>query len=123
MKIEVERIKENEDGSADCVINMDKEGTDFIVRYGIVSAIKDAVDIAKANYTPRVYGKDMQISDMEYMKDLVDKQDRLLQDQAILIERLRKEPLSDERIRALYRRTMDWRQFARDIEEEHGVGL
>ena len=39
-----------------------------------------------------------------------------------LIVRLQREPLSEERLVALYRRSMDWRQFARDVEKEHGVG-
>jgi len=31
------------------------------------------------------------------------------------------EPLTDERIYTLYRRSLDWRQLARDIEVEHGI--
>ena len=31
------------------------------------------------------------------------------------------EPLTDERIYTLYRRSLDWRQLARDIEIEHGI--
>jgi len=31
------------------------------------------------------------------------------------------EPLSDERIYTLYRRSLDWRQLARDIEADHGI--
>lgn len=30
-------------------------------------------------------------------------------------------PLTDERIYTLYRRSLDWRQFARDIEAEHDI--
>ena len=33
----------------------------------------------------------------------------------------RTEPLSDDRIYALYRRSLDWRQLARDIEAEHDI--
>jgi len=31
------------------------------------------------------------------------------------------EPLSEERIYTLYRRSLDWRQLARDIEADHGI--
>jgi hypothetical protein len=30
-------------------------------------------------------------------------------------------PLTDEKIYSLYRRSLDWRQFARDIEAEHDI--
>jgi hypothetical protein len=30
-------------------------------------------------------------------------------------------PLTDERIYTLYRRSLDWRQFAKDIEAEHDI--
>ena len=33
----------------------------------------------------------------------------------------RSEPLSAERIYTLYRRSLDWRQLARDIEAEHDI--
>jgi hypothetical protein len=30
-------------------------------------------------------------------------------------------PLTDERIYTLYRRSLDWRQLAKDVEVEHGI--
>ena len=33
----------------------------------------------------------------------------------------RTEPLSEERVYTLYRRSLDWRQLARDIESEHDI--
>jgi len=33
----------------------------------------------------------------------------------------RTEPLTDERIYSLYKRSLDWRQLARDIEAEHDI--
>lgn len=33
----------------------------------------------------------------------------------------RSTPLTDERVYTLYKRTLDWRQLARDIEAEHGI--
>ena len=38
-----------------------------------------------------------------------------------IINRLTKAPLSDERLYSLYRHSMDWRKFARDVEREHGI--
>ena len=33
----------------------------------------------------------------------------------------RSEPLTDERIYTLYRRSLDWRQLARDVEADHDI--
>ena len=33
----------------------------------------------------------------------------------------RTEPLTEERIFSLYKRSLDWRQLARDIEAEHDI--
>ena len=33
----------------------------------------------------------------------------------------RSEPLTDERVYTLYKRSLDWRQLARDIEAEHDI--
>jgi hypothetical protein len=33
----------------------------------------------------------------------------------------RTEPLTEERIYSLYKRSLDWRQLARDIEAEHDI--
>ena len=33
----------------------------------------------------------------------------------------RTEPLSEEKVYTLYRRSLDWRQLARDIEFEHDI--
>ena len=33
----------------------------------------------------------------------------------------RSEPLTEERVYTLYRRSLDWRQLARDIEAEHDI--
>jgi len=32
-------------------------------------------------------------------------------------------PLTEERVYTLYRRSLDWRQLARDIEAEHDIKL
>jgi len=33
----------------------------------------------------------------------------------------RTEPLTEERIYTLYRRSLDWRQLVKDVEFEHGI--
>lgn len=33
----------------------------------------------------------------------------------------RSEPLTEERIYTLYRRSLDWRQLARDVEADHDI--
>ena len=119
MKIEIEHMKDNDDGSCNVMLNTDNEANLFLIRYGLVAALTDAIAKAKEEYTPKEENPSQ--ADIEYLTDLVDKQDKLLQDQAKLIERLQKVPLSDERIHALYRHKMDWRQLARDIEKEHGI--
>jgi len=43
MKIEIENIKENEDGSADCSVHMDDEAKDFL----IIACLTDAIEACK----------------------------------------------------------------------------
>jgi hypothetical protein len=33
----------------------------------------------------------------------------------------RTEPLTEERVYTLYRRSLDWRQLVKDVEFEHGI--
>lgn len=47
MKIEIENIKENEDGSADCNVYLDADAKDFLIRYAIIACIKDAIEAGK----------------------------------------------------------------------------
>ena len=47
MNITIESIKENEDGSADCSVFLDEEAKDFLIRYGLVACITDAVEAGK----------------------------------------------------------------------------
>jgi len=37
-----------------------------------------------------------------------------------MVMRLQREPLTEERVYALYRGSLDWRVLARDVEAEHG---
>lgn len=49
MKIQVEVTKEYEDGSADAVVNFDKEGLAVLVEAGILSILKQYIDQKKEN--------------------------------------------------------------------------
>lgn len=44
MKINVKITKENKDGSADAVVNFDKEGLEVLVQWGIVAMLTKAID-------------------------------------------------------------------------------
>jgi hypothetical protein len=47
MKIEIENIKENEDGSADCNVYLDEEAKDFLIRYAIIACLTEAIEKGK----------------------------------------------------------------------------
>jgi hypothetical protein len=44
MNIEVTAFRENEDGSADCSFEADKEGKEALLRYGLLAILKEAID-------------------------------------------------------------------------------
>ena len=44
MQIEVEIIKEHEDGSADALVHFDKDGLSILVQYGILDMLNKAVE-------------------------------------------------------------------------------
>jgi hypothetical protein len=43
MNIEVTAFNENEDGSADCSFEADKEGKEALLRYGLMALLKEAI--------------------------------------------------------------------------------
>lgn len=47
MEIKVEVVKENKDGSADAIVNFDKEGLEFLVQEGLLSLIDQAIKMNK----------------------------------------------------------------------------
>lgn len=61
-------------------------------------------------------------SEAKHLLQILSYTERELEKSNGLIERLAKEPLSDEEIYALYRHSLDWRVFAREIERRHGIG-
>ena len=44
MNISVTMFNENEDGSADCHFETDKEGKEALLRYGFMALLKEAID-------------------------------------------------------------------------------
>jgi hypothetical protein len=123
MKIELEHLKDNDDGSCNITLSTDNEANLFLIRYGLVAALTDAINQAKEEYTPKDENpSDVHLQEeLKSMREILGTYDEELRAANELIVRLQRPPLSDERIVALYRRSMDWRQFARDIEEEHGI--
>jgi hypothetical protein len=53
MKIEIETIKENEDGSADCNIFLDEEAKSFLIRYAIIGCLTEAIELGKIATPPK----------------------------------------------------------------------
>jgi hypothetical protein len=47
MKIEVKIVKENKDGSADATVTFDKEGLGMLVQEGLLSLLKQAIEMDK----------------------------------------------------------------------------
>jgi hypothetical protein len=54
MKINVETIKENEDGSADCSIYLDDEAKNFLIRYALLACLENAIEKGKIATPPVV---------------------------------------------------------------------
>jgi hypothetical protein len=52
MKIEVTMITENADGSANCTLDLDEEGINFLLKFALVRALEDAINLAEKEYTP-----------------------------------------------------------------------
>jgi hypothetical protein len=47
MEITVKVIKENKDGSADALVNFDKEGLEFLVQEGVLSILRQYIEQQK----------------------------------------------------------------------------
>jgi hypothetical protein len=61
-------------------------------------------------------------SELKHLQELLLEYDQELRRKNELLTRCHKEPLSDDRLYQLFRHSMDWRVFARDLEKEHGIG-
>lgn len=53
MNITIRKIKENADGSADADIYLDEEAKDMLIRKAIIDTLKEAVQYAQDNNTPK----------------------------------------------------------------------
>jgi hypothetical protein len=47
MKIELLKLIENEDGSADCELELDEEGKIYLINLGFIALINKAISIEK----------------------------------------------------------------------------
>lgn len=70
MQLEVNVVKENEDGSADCEVNLDEEAKIYLVNFGLVEMLKRAIDEGK-KYTPEKL-----IQELQEEKEKENKEDR-----------------------------------------------
>jgi len=52
MNITVDSIKENEDGSADCIIHIDEEAKNFLIKYAIIASLTEAIELGKIATPP-----------------------------------------------------------------------
>ena len=62
MEIKIEIIKENNDGSADAVVNFDKEGLELLVQEGMLSILKQYIEQNKNAQEGQKLRKEMEIS-------------------------------------------------------------
>ena len=69
MKIELTQYQENEDGSVNCHVDMDKEATHHLINYALVNMLTKAVEEGKL-YTPDTYvAEDEEEEDVNYFYD------------------------------------------------------
>ena len=47
MNIQIEIVKENEDGSADALVHFDKEGLGILVEVGVISILRQYIEQEK----------------------------------------------------------------------------
>jgi len=57
MKIDFKVVKENEDGSADCILDMDKDAVQVLINYGFVTMLSKSIEEGKL-YTPAYLDKE-----------------------------------------------------------------
>ena len=62
MKIKVEITKENDDGSADAVVNFDKEGLEILVQEGMLSILKQYIEQNKNAQEGQKLRKEMEVN-------------------------------------------------------------
>ena len=70
MNIKVTHFKDNPDGSATVIVDTDAEANEFLLKYGLVCALQDAIEKSKAEYTP-VFEEDTPVPDAEIEHDMM----------------------------------------------------
>ena len=68
MNIEFKVVKENEDGSADCTLDMDKDAVQVLINFGFVTMLSKAVEEGKL-YTPAYLDKEKKDTKLVPMND------------------------------------------------------
>jgi hypothetical protein len=68
MKIELTQYEENEDGSVNCHVDMDKEAAHHLINYALVNMLTKAVEEGKL-YTPDAYVAEAEEVDVNYFYD------------------------------------------------------
>jgi len=68
MNIEFKVVKENEDGSADCTLDMDKDAVQVLINYGFVTMLSKSIEEGKL-YTPAYLDKEKKDNKLVPMND------------------------------------------------------
>ena len=68
MKINFQVVKENEDGSADCTIDMDKDAMQVLINFGFVTMLSKSIEEGKL-YTPEYANKEKKDTKLVSMND------------------------------------------------------
>ena len=68
MKIDFQVVKENEDGSADCTIDMDKDAMQVLINFGFVTMLSKSIEEGKL-YTPEYADKEKKDNKLVPMND------------------------------------------------------
>ncbi len=68
MKIDFQVVKENEDGSADCTIDMDKDAMQVLINFGFVTMLSKSIEEGKL-YTPAYLDREKKDTKLVPMND------------------------------------------------------
>ena len=68
MNIDFKVVKENEDGSADCTLDMDKDAMQVLINFGFVTMLSKSIEEGKL-YTPEYANKEKKDNKLVPMND------------------------------------------------------
>jgi len=92
MKIQLKVTRENEDGSADAVVDYDEDGLKVIVQYGVIAMLKEGMKEMKSKKVDR---------DLMYkLEDSIEKFNSVIDDLELLYitHGDRKEPMTEDEV-------------------------